>query len=303
MEKFNDGFIQNSFSSQEQGSLYLVATPIGNLGDMTARAIEVLKDVDMIAAEDTRQTRKLLSAFDIHTKLVSYHEHNKEQQGQYLLEQLQAGSNIAIVSDAGLPGISDPGADIADLAISASIPVIPIPGASASLTALTASGINTDRFVFYGFLNRQRSKRKKELEGLKALPYTLIFYESPHRVKDCLTDMHLVLGDRRVSIGRELTKKFEQFIRGKITFCLEALEQQKLLGEFTIVVEGISKEELEQVLTNNQWWEGQSITEHVENYISQGNSSKEAIKLAANDRSLPKRDVYQEYHSLNDNNS
>jgi 16S rRNA (cytidine1402-2'-O)-methyltransferase len=294
------GSVQNSFidGDEQLGELYLVATPIGNLGDMTSRAISILKEVDLIAAEDTRQTRKLLQVFDIPTKMTSYHEHNKGHKGEYILQQLQAGKNVALVSDAGLPGVSDPGSDIASLAIRANFKVIPIPGASASLTSLIASGIDTDRFLFYGFLDRHRSKRTKELQQLKGLPFTLLFYESPHRIKETLQDLISVLGDRQASIGRELTKKYEQFIRGPLSFCQEIITSNKIQGEFTIVVTGASIEEQEAELLVAQWWTGLSIEEHVNKYIEQGEASGNAIKLAAKDRGVQKRAIYQQYHNI-----
>jgi len=294
------GFVQNSFSNGdgEEGVLYLVATPIGNLGDMTTRAISILKEVDMIAAEDTRQTRKLLQVFDIPTKMISYHEHNKEHKGEYILKQLSAGRNVALVSDAGLPGVSDPGSDIARLAIQANFKVIPIPGASASLTSLIASGIDTERFLFYGFLDRHRSKRTKELQQLKALPFTLLFYESPHRIKETLQDLIAVLGDRHASIGRELTKKYEQFIRGPLSFCQEVIASSKIQGEFTIVVTGASIEEQQAEQVVAKWWSGLTIEEHVNKYIEQGEASGDAIKQVAKDRGVQKRTIYQQYHNI-----
>ncbi len=292
------GYVQNSYTEEHQGVLYLVATPIGNLSDMTERAVEVLRDVDIIAAEDTRQTRKLLQVYNISTRLISYHEHNKQQKGETLLHDLQQGKRIALVSDAGLPGVSDPGADIAQLAVQAHIPVIPIPGVSASLTSLIASGLSTERFLFYGFLSRQKNRRKKELESIKNLPFTIIVYEAPHRVIDALEDMHEVLGDRQISVGRELTKKFEQFIRGSINFCRDVLLNQKIQGEFTIIIEGVSEAEQEAYESNRQWWSGMTPFEHVEAYIAQGESSKDAIKRTAKDRDVQKREIYQAYHGL-----
>ncbi len=279
------------------GILYLVATPIGNLGDITQRAIDILKDVDVIAAEDTRQTNKLLQTFAISTPMVSYHEHNKYKKDEFLLQELLSGKRIALVSDAGLPGISDPGADIAQLAIYNQIPVVPIPGASAGVSSLIASGLDTERFLFYGFLSRQSAKRKRELEEIKGLPFTLIFYEAPHRIEGTMKDMLAVLGNRQISVGRELTKKFEQFIRGEIAYCLETLQQQKIQGEFTIVVSGASEEQ-QLAMQSSQWWIDMTIAEHVDYYIGQGRDNKEAIKLTAKDRDCPKRDVYQAYHQI-----
>lgn len=251
------GHIQNSFiSSRDEidklgldnleiidasvpACLYLIATPIGNLEDMTPRAVEILQSVDVVAAEDTRQTMKLFQVFDIKSKLISYHEHNKARQGDYILELLAGGKSVGLVSDAGLPGVSDPGADIAKFALEAGYKVIPIPGVSASLTALIASGLDTERFFFYGFLDRNKGKRRDELKKLANFPYTIIFYESPHRIKLALEDMVKVLGGyRQVSIAREMTKKFEQFIRGDLDFCLEVINQSQVQGEFVIVLAG-----------------------------------------------------------------
>lgn len=291
------GFNQCSYEKSATGVLYLVATPIGNLGDITQRAIDILKTVDFIAAEDTRQTNKLLQAFAISTHMVSYHEHNKYKKDEYLLQELLNGKQIALVSDAGLPGISDPGADIAQLAIRNHIPVVPIPGANAGVSSLIASGLDTERFLFYGFLSRQQAKRKRELEEIKGLPFTLIFYEAPHRIESTMKDMLEVFGNRQASVGRELTKKFEQFIRGDISYCLDILQRQKIQGEFTIVVSGASEEQ-RLAMQADPWWVDMTIAKHVDSYIQQGKDAKEAIKLTAKDRECPKRDVYQAYHQI-----
>lgn len=280
--------IQKSFK-QDFSCLYLVATPIGNLGDMTPRAIEILKGVDLIAAEDTRHTKKLCHVFDIETQLISYHEHNKESKGEYILQLLSEGKEIALVSDAGLPCISDPGYEIVEAAIAAGYAVIPIPGANAALSALIASGLVPQPFLFYGFLNRTKSKKKKELEELRYQPFTTIYYESPHRIKETLQAMFEVWGDRRLVIARELTKQYEEFVRGTIEELLEIADD--LRGEMVLIVEG-SKEQKEETL----WWQGLAIEQHVDHYVNEGLSTKESIKQVAKDRGVAKNDVYREYH-------
>lgn len=220
------------------GTLFLCATPIGNLGDITMRALEVLRTVDLIAAEDTRHTRKLLSHYDIHTPLVSYHEHNKDRQGPILLAKLQAGARIALVSDAGLPGIADPGADLVRQAVTAGLRVVPIPGANAALTALVAAGLPTERFIFVGFLPRQRKHRDALLARLQKWPFTLIFYEAPHRLTATLDALLAVLGDRPAVIARELTKYFEEFLRGTLSMLRDRVADTDVRGEITLVVGG-----------------------------------------------------------------
>ncbi|MBR3217684.1 MAG: 16S rRNA (cytidine(1402)-2'-O)-methyltransferase, partial [Exiguobacterium sp.] len=206
---------QKSYQT-EQPTLYVVPTPIGNLEDMTYRAVRTLQEVDLIAAEDTRQTMKLCRHFDIATKLISYHEHNKEVSGPRLIDDLLSGKSIAVVSDAGMPGISDPGSDLVRLAIEANIPVIVLPGANAALTALVASGLATERFLYYGFLPRKKKDRVEVLESIQYEPGTLIFYEAPHRLKEMLTAIRQVFGNRQIVLGRELTKTFEEFLRGTV---------------------------------------------------------------------------------------
>lgn len=283
-------------SEHEQGScLYLVATPIGNLEDMTVRALRILKEVDYIAAEDTRNTKKLCNYFDIQTPLVSYHEHNLEVGGEKLLQFLREGKSVALVSDAGLPCISDPGADIVVKAIAEEFAVVPIPGANAALTALIASGISPQPFYFFGFLNRNKKERRAQLEKLAKREETLLFYEAPHRLKDTLKDLHLVLGNRKITLARELTKKFEEFLRGSIEEAIDWANEHEIRGEFCIVLEGNANapEENEE----DQYWENMTLEEHV-NYIIEETqvNSKEAIKEVAKLRGLPKRDVYQAYH-------
>lgn len=287
--------IQSQKSSQhEECCLYLVPTPIGNLEDMTMRALRILKVVDVIAAEDTRNTKKLCNYFDIQTPLVSYHEHNIEVGGEKLLKMLREGKSVALVSDAGLPCISDPGADIVVKAIREGFAVVPLPGANAALTALIASGLTPQPFYFFGFLNRNKKERRQQLEQLGKRQETILFYEAPHRLKDTLKDMELVLGERKIVMARELTKKFEEFLRGSISEALEWTEQNEVRGEFCLVLEGNSNAPLEEEENN---WSQLSIVEHIEAYMDEhGVSSKDAIKEVAKLRDLPKRDVYNEYH-------
>ena len=286
---------QKSFENEEQkGILYLVPTPIGNLEDMSFRAIRLLKEADFIAAEDTRNTKKLCNYFEIKTPIVSYHEHNKESSGIKLLEKLKEGTKIALVSDAGMPTISDPGYELVAAALEKGLTVVPLPGANAALTALIASGLPCQPFYFYGFLNRQKKDKKKELETLKKQTATIIFYESPHRLKETLTLLEGVFGDRRIVLCRELTKKYEEFIRGTITEAALWANQEEIRGEFCLIVEGADETVAEE---ETSWWENITVEEHVNHYISsQGISSKEAIKLTAKDRGLHKREVYQAFH-------
>lgn len=282
-------------SQHEQGScLYLVATPIGNLEDMTMRALRILKEVDIIAAEDTRNTRKLCNYFDIQTPLISYHEHNLEVGGEKLLTLLREGKSVALVSDAGLPCISDPGADIAAKAIAEDFAVVPIPGANAALTALIASGITPQPFYFFGFLNRNKKDRREQLEKLSKREETLLFYEAPHRLKETLKDLQLVLGNRQITLARELTKKFEEFLRGSIEEAIEWASTNEIRGEFCVVVEGNTSGEIEE---EDNYWTDLTLAQHV-NYIIEETqvSSKEAIKEVAKLRGLSKRDVYNDYH-------
>ncbi|MEK6646183.1 MAG: 16S rRNA (cytidine(1402)-2'-O)-methyltransferase [Candidatus Firestonebacteria bacterium] len=221
---------------QTFGVLYIVSTPIGNLEDITLRALRILKEVGLIAAEDTRRTRKLLTHYEIHTPITSYYTYNKFVRGMELIEELKAGKNIALVSDSGTPGISDPGIDLIKLAISHSIKVVPVPGPSAVISALVGAGFSTHEFVFVGFLSKKNSHRKKELMGLKDEKKTIIIYESPYRVKDTMQNILEILGDRNVVICRELTKLYEEFIRGKASEVVESLKTKTLRGECTIVI-------------------------------------------------------------------
>ncbi len=287
---------QKSTMQDKPGCLYLVGTPIGNLEDISVRALRILKEADMIAAEDTRNTKKLCNYFDIETPLMSYHEHNLAVGGEKLLALLHEGKTIALVSDAGLPCISDPGADIVEKAIAQNFPVVPIPGPNAALSALIASGLTPQPFFFYGFLNRGKKERRQQLEKLKKRQETILLYEAPHRLKDTLKDMEAILGERRIVLARELTKKFEEFLRGTLSEAVEWSQTEEIRGEFCIVLEGnscVEEEDHEEV-----YWQNMSIVEHVDFIINQSNvSSKEAIKEVAKLRQVSKRDVYNEYHT------
>ncbi|RYM04903.1 16S rRNA (cytidine(1402)-2'-O)-methyltransferase [Sporolactobacillus sp. THM7-7] len=289
---------QKSFQTETSstGTLYLVPTPIGNLDDITFRALDVLKRADLLAAEDTRQTMKLCSRFDIHVPLVSYHEHNKKTSGEKLMHELTAGKKIALVTDAGTPAISDPGADLVSACIERQVPVVPLPGANAAVTGLVASGLPTDHFLFYGFLPRTGKERDQALHDLSVLPYTLIFYESPFRVLETLKDIEKVFGSRRVSLSRELTKRYETFVRGSIGDVIALLDRRdKLKGEICLIVEGGGKAER----TENLWWAALDIPAHVDRYVNdQHLTVKEAMKRTAADRALPKREVYRIYHRI-----
>ncbi|MCQ6268489.1 16S rRNA (cytidine(1402)-2'-O)-methyltransferase [Fictibacillus sp. WQ 8-8] len=291
---------QNSYQSgHETGLLYLVPTPIGNLEDMTFRAIRILKEADYIGAEDTRQTKKLCNYFEIQTPLFSYHEHNKEVSGMKLIDLLKEGKTVALVSDAGTPAISDPGYELVVSALEEKIPVVPLPGANAALSSLIASGLNTKDFYFYGFLPRGKKEKKEQLERLKSFPFTMIFYESPHRLKETLSIMHDILGERSVSMARELTKKYEEFIRGPLSTVVDWTKETEIRGEFCLVVEGSSDAPEEKA--ESQWWDPLTLVEHVQHYIDKEQlKSKEAVKKAAADRNLPKREVYQAYHVENE---
>ena len=267
------------------GTLYIVATPIGNLEDITLRAIRVLKEADAIAAEDTRHTQKLLSKFDIHTPLTSYHDHNKEEKAPVLVARLLEGKNVALVSDAGTPGISDPGYFLINLAVDQKIPVVPIPGATAAIAALSVSGLPTDRFVFEGFLPSKHTARMKRLIELAKEERTLIFYEAPHRIMQALEDMQTVLGDRKAVLTRELTKVHEQVLRGRIPDVRRQLEAGSMKGEFTIIVEAAASG-ADRVNI--------SAEEYLKNLIlHRGLPKKEAIAVAAHDLGVPKKEIYK----------
>ena len=267
------------------GKLYLVATPIGNLEDITLRALRILKEVDYIAAEDTRNTLKLLNHFEIKKPLISNHRHNEEDRENSLIEKLKDGKNIAVVSDAGTPGISDPGEVIAKRAIEENIEVIPIPGACAAINALIASGLNTKEFVFFGFLPLNKKLRKEKLEEIKNENKTIIIYEAPHKIKDSLNDLKNVVGNRKMVLARELTKIHEEFIRGNIDEIIEKSENLK--GEMILLIEGNNEINNENILNNL------SLEEHYNVYEKQGLDKKEIIKKIAKDRGVSKNEIYQ----------
>jgi len=276
--------------------LYLCATPIGNLGDVSSRFLEVFRSVDIIAAEDTRQTVKLLNYFDIKKPLVSYHEHNKIEKGEYLCSLMLEGQSVALVSDAGTPAISDPGEDLVRLCIEKDINVTSIPGPVALINTLILSGLPTRRFAFEGFLSVNKRHRNEHLKSVAKDTHTLIFYEAPHKLKYTLQDMLSIFGDRKIALVRELTKLHEEVIRTTLSEAVLKYESEKPRGEYVIVIEGSSEPEEEE-----NAWESMSITEHVESYISAGKSSKDAIKQVASDRGMAKRDVYDEYHGISRN--
>jgi 16S rRNA (cytidine1402-2'-O)-methyltransferase len=267
--------------------LYLVATPIGNLEDITLRALRVLKEVDLIACEDTRHTRRLLDHFGIDSSTISYHEHNEQTRARELVERMLRGQSIAVVSDAGTPGISDPAYRIVTAAIERGIPVVPIPGASAMIAGLIASGLPTDSFLFAGFLPQKRMARRKRLNDLMIERATLIFYEAPHRIRETLADLLEILGDREAVLGRELTKLHEQFIRGKLSEIIAHFESNQPRGEMTLVISGNCDNNLSTI-------ENGSISEQVEQLMRDRQLSRnQALKVAATSRGLSKREVYQ----------
>lgn len=269
----------------EKGKLYICPTPIGNLKDISLRTLEVLEEVDLIAAEDTRHTIKLLNHYNIKNPLTSYHEHNIREKGLELIGKLNRGINIALVSDAGMPGISDPGQVLIKEAIDYGIQVIPLPGASASITALVVSGLSTDKFIFEGFLSSKKKQRKEELEAIKSHKKTTIIYESPHRLLFLLQDILDILGDRKLSISRELTKKYEETFRGTAEEALEKFQKDGVRGEFVLVIEGNTEEEKEEEI---------DIKEKLNYYIEQGYTNKEAVKKVSKEYNLPRNLVYRE---------
>jgi len=278
------------------GTLFVCATPIGNLEDITLRALRVLREADVIAAEDTRTTQKLLNHYDIRTSCISYHKHNEKTRSDLLLDQLFEGKNVALVSDAGTPGISDPGQIVIDAAVEAGINVVSVPGPSAVVAALVVSGLPAERFAFEGFLPRNKKQRKDHLSDLASDPRTLVFYEAPHRLEETLEDLLDVLGNRRVSLVRELTKKFEEILRGNLADMVRQLKEgQEARGEYVLVVEGCTASESRE---KSDGWKYLSLQEHVESIIAEGRSKKEAVKEAAELRKLPRREVYKFVENL-----
>lgn len=274
----------------EQGKLYLCATPIGNLEDMTMRAIRVLREVDLIAAEDTRNSIRLLNHFDIKTPMTSYHEYNRIEKAYTLIEKMREGKNVALITDAGTPGISDPGEDLVRLCYEAGIEVTSLPGACACVTALTLSGLSTRRFCFEAFLPSEKKERAEILEELKTETRTTILYEAPHRLVRTLKELMETLGDRRVTICRELTKKHETAFQTTLASAAAYYEANDPKGECVIVMEGRSRQEMKEEAQKS--WEEMSIPDHVDMYEQQGMDRKEAMKRAAKDRGMSKREVY-----------
>jgi len=282
---------------KETGTLYLIATPIGNLDDITIRALDTLKKVDIIAAEDTRRTRKLLSFYDIHKPLISFREHNKVYQGKKILGMLKDGKNIALCSDAGMPVISDPGEDFIRLCISEDIPLTVIPGANAAISALVISGFPANTFLYLGFIPRKKKKRREFLENISEEPHTLIFYESPGRVVNLLEAIHEVMGDRNVCVVRELTKIHEEAIRGEISFIITELKDRELKGEFTVIVEGAAgKDKTADYLDVN------NVISEIEKLTSEGLPRNKAFKKIASKYRTSKRAIYQMYVTYRDMN-
>lgn len=270
--------------TQQQGTLYLCPTPIGNLEDITIRVLKVLKSVDLVAAEDTRRSLQLLNHFDIKKPMISYFEHNKRERGLEILSHLDQGEDVALVTDAGMPAISDPGEDLVKLCIEQQVPVVPLPGPNAALTALIASGLPTGRFSFQGFLSVNKRDRREHLESVAHYTETLIFYEAPHKLKSTLQDLLSCLGNRRISLCRELTKKFEEFVRMDLEQAVAHYEQQPPKGEFVLIVEGAAA--VDQPVCELP------LEDIYQTYLDRGTPYKDALKLAAKDKGLSKREAY-----------
>ena len=272
------------------GKLYLVATPIGNLEDMTYRAVRVLEEVDVIAAEDTRNSIKLLNHFEIKTPMTSYHEYNKYDKAKVLVEKMQQGQNVAVITDAGTPGISDPGEELVRQALDAGLEVTPVTGACACISALISSGLSTRRFVFEAFLPYDKKDRARVLEEMKRETRTMVMYEAPHKLKKTLAELMEALGDRHITLAREITKKHETIEPMMLSQAIARYEEEDPRGEFVLVIEGLDVKKLEEEKKSS--FEAMSVEEHVKMYVDQGMSKKDAIKQAAVDRGVPKRDVY-----------
>lgn len=272
------------------GTLYLVATPIGNLEDMTYRAVRILGEVDLIACEDTRTSGTLLSHFDIHTPTTAYHEHNKMEKGEVLLEKLLSGMDIAVITDAGTPGISDPGEELAGLCVEAGVPVIPVPGAAAAVAAVISSGLPCRRFAFEAFLPKDKKKRRLILAELAGESRTTIIYEAPHHLRGTLAELYEALGDRRISLARELTKLHEEHLFMTLSEAISYYKEHDPRGEYVIVIEGKSMDEI--AAMERAAWEEMTIGEHMQIYLDQGMDKKSAMKKVAADRGISKREVY-----------
>ena len=273
------------------GTLYLCATPIGNLEDMTFRAVRILKEVDLIAAEDTRNSIKLLNHFEIKTPMTIYHEYNKIEKGHKLVERLLSGEDVALITDAGTPGISDPGEELVKMCLEAGVAVTAVPGAAACITALIISGLSTRRFAFEAFLPSDKKERKEVLAELVNETRTMVIYEAPHRLQKTLEELYQTLGDRRITVCRELTKKHETAFATTLREACDYYKEHEPKGECVLVIEGKSRKELREEAQAK--WEEMSLEEHMNYYESQGISRKEAMKLVAKDRGVGKRDIYK----------
>lgn len=274
----------------EKSTLYLVGTPIGNLSDISERAKKVLSEVDFVAAEDTRESGRLLSCYGIKKPLVSYFEHNKREKGEYIAERIQNGESCALITDAGMPAISDPGEDIVRLCAEKNIRVSVIPGPCACVSALALSGLPTAKFLFEGFLPVGKSERRSALADLKDQTRTIIFYEAPHKLQRTLDDLFEAFGDRKLSLCRELTKLNEEVIRTTIGGACEYYKEHSPRGEYVLIMEGASRDELK----SRSFWADMSIEEHVEHYLSQGYSKNDSIKAVARDRGVAKSEIYNQ---------
>lgn len=274
------------------GKLYLCATPIGNLEDMTYRVVRTLKEVSLIAAEDTRNSIKLLNHFEIKTPMTSYHEHNKIEKGRKLVEKMQGGMNIALITDAGTPGISDPGEELVKMCYEAGIEVTALPGAAACITALTLSGLSTRRFAFEAFLPFDKKEKKEVLKELKSETRTIVLYEAPHRLVRTLRELSESLGNRKITVCRELTKKHETIFTTTLEDAIAHYETEEPRGECVLVIEGMEREELRREEVSR--WEEFGLKEHMDYYLGQGIDKKEAMKRVAKDRGMAKREVYQQ---------
>ncbi len=276
---------------EKKGMLYLCPTPIGNLEDITYRVLETLKNADLIAAEDTRHSRHLLTHFDIKTPMTSYHEFNKIDKGHYLVDMMEKGTTIALISDAGSPGISDPGEELVKFCHEAGIKVSALPGPAACIVAVTTSGFSTRRFCFEGFLPQDKKEREYVLKRLETETRTTIFYEAPHRLLKTLEVLYQRIGNRRITFCRELTKRYETIMQTSLEDGIAYYKEQEPKGEFVLVIEGIAQEVLD--LEAQESWESMSIEDHMDIYLKQGQSKKDAMKSVAKDRGITKRDVYQ----------
>lgn len=279
----------------EQGVLTLCATPIGNLEDMTYRAVRLLTEADFIAAEDTRHTKKLLNHFDIHTRLISYHEHNKVEKGPELIRLLQEGKNIVLVTDAGTPGISDPGEDLVKLALEAGITVTSAPGCVAGITALIISGQSTRRFIFEGFLPMNKKEKVEVLERLKDETRTVILYEAPHRLLKTLESLYEAVGNRAITVTKELTKKYETVFKTTISEAIKYYNEEEPRGEYVLILAGKDENELKEEI--KEGWNNLSIEEHMKLYTDKGMDEKSAMKQVAKDRGVSKREIYAVLHT------